>query len=165
MSRPRVRAATVYRLAAALALLALLGGGTYAWVLVRDCQAARAAQELALAKLRDNVAGLEAERDALVSELEAALLIGEQLSERVDGLQKDLEEARATRMEVRQIRGTADFPILRAMARGGDTLAEFAVREKTSEEIVRALNPWLGDDVSTLESWQTLWVPKPSKAE
>jgi hypothetical protein len=63
------------------------------------------------------------------------------------------------RLDVREGRGTADFPIQRAMAEAGDTVAGFAGREGTTEEIVRALNPWLGE-ATELDGFQTLWVPK-----
>ncbi len=161
MPSPSARAATVYKLAALLALVALAGGGYYGWTVLRDCQAVCSAQAEALVQARTRIAGLAAERDALATELETARSVGTDLSARVAQLQADLDEARSTRLDVREIRGTADFPILRAMARGGDTVAGFAAREQTTEAVVRSLNPWLADDVTTLESWQTLWVPKP----
>lgn len=143
------------------AVVALIGAGAYGWTVLSECRDARAAQAEALEKARVQIASQKAEHETLVAELEAALRIGERLSGKVDALQADLEEARSTRMEVREIRSTADFPILRAMARQGESVADFADREETTEAIVRALNPWLDDETEALESWQTLWVPKP----
>lgn len=158
MSRRSSRAVTLL----AAALVALIGAGAYyGWTVLSACRDARAAQAEALEKARVQIASRKAEHETLVAELEAALRIGERLSGKVDALQADLEEARSTRMEVREIRSTADFPILRAMARQGESVTDFADREGTTEPIVRALNPWLDDDTEALESWQTLWVPKP----
>lgn len=145
-------------LAPALALGA--GIGVYGWKVLQDREAAVADLRAERQDLSARLATVTAERDTLVAELEAALRIGEDLSLRVDALQADLAEARSTRLEVREVRGTADFPIERAMARGGDTVAAFAEREGTTEAVVRALNPWLGE-TATLDGFQTLWVPKP----
>lgn len=161
MSRRPSRAVTLFDAAVLVALVALIGGGVYGWTVLSDCHEARAAQADALERARVRIASQTAEHETLVAELEAALRIGERLSGQVDALEADLEEARATRLEVREVRGTADFPILRAMAREGESVAGFAEREQTTEAIVRALNPWLEDDAEALESWQTLWVPKP----
>ncbi|MBB4286804.1 hypothetical protein [Roseospira goensis] len=157
MPSPASRAAI---LIATLAVLTLAAGAAVAWQALadRDAHIARLATERQA--LRDQVAALEARRATLVSELEAALRIGERLSDRVDVLEADLAEARATQLEVREVRGTADFPIQRAMAQAGDTVAGFADREGTTAAMVRALNPWL-DGTETLDGFQTLWIPKP----
>lgn len=59
-----------------------------------------------------------------------------------------------------EVGGVVDFPVLRGMARKGDTLTTFAKREQTTPAILRALNPWLKDDSTPLQDRQTLWIPK-----
>ncbi|KAA5607603.1 hypothetical protein F1188_02260 [Roseospira marina] len=143
-----------------VAVAALVGVTAYAWTTVEDREAALADLRAERQALRSQVGALAEERDAVVRELEAALRIGEGLSARVDQLEADLAEANRTRLEVREVRGTADFPIQRAMAEAGDTVSAFAAREGTTDAVVRALNPWLGN-TTELDGWQTLWVPKP----
>jgi LysM repeat protein len=60
-----------------------------------------------------------------------------------------------------EVGGVVDFPVLRGMARPGDTVSSFAKREGTTVDILRALNPWLKDSQTTLQNRQTLWIPKP----
>ncbi|MQX37986.1 LysM peptidoglycan-binding domain-containing protein [Roseospira navarrensis] len=145
-----------------MAVLGLIGLGAYTVIALQDRDAALADLRAERQSLREQVGTLVGERDTLVTELEAALRIGERLSKRVDALEANLAEARETRLEVREVRGTADFPIQRAMARAGDTVAGFAAREGATEDVVRALNPWL-DGSTDLDAWQTLWVPKPGE--
>jgi len=142
-----------------LAILAFAGAGAYGWTTLQTHDAALADVRAERQALRENIEALTAERDTVVEQLEAALRIGEGLSARVDQLEAELAETKATRLEVREVRGTADFPIQRAMARAGDTVATFAAREGTTEPVVRAINPWLGD-AKDLDGWQTLWIPK-----
>jgi len=142
-----------------LATLAFAGAGAYGWTTLQTRDAALADFRAERQALREHIGTLTVERDAVVQELEAALRIGERLSAQVDQLEAELAEASATRLEVREVRGTADFPIQRAMARAGDTVATFAAREGATESVVRAINPWLGD-ANDLDGWQTLWIPK-----
>ena len=144
---------------AALSVTAAISVGGFAWVVISDRDAAIAEARDDLSQARARAESLQVERENLLLELEAALRIGERLSKRVDTLERDLMEARDTRLEVREVRGTADFPIERAMAEAGDTVAGFAAREGTTEAVVRALNPWL-EGAEALETFQTLWVPK-----
>jgi hypothetical protein len=144
---------------ATLSVTAAISVGGFAWVAINDRDATIAEARDDLSQARARMGALEVEQENLLLELEAALRIGERLSDRVDTLERDLAEARGTRLEVREIRGTADFPIQRAMADAGDTVAGFAAREGTTEAVVRALNPWL-EGTETLETFQTLWVPK-----
>jgi hypothetical protein len=58
------------------------------------------------------------------------------------------------------IDGPAEFPISRVLARAEDTVASLARREKTTSEVVLALNPWLGEERSLFEG-QAIWVPNP----
>jgi hypothetical protein len=143
----------------ALSVTAAILVGGLAWVVISDREATIAQARDDLSQARARAESLQVERENLLLELEAALRIGERLSKRVDTLERDLMEARDTRLEVREVRGTADFPIQRAMADAGDTVAGFAAREGTTEAVVRALNPWL-EGTETLETFQTLWVPK-----
>lgn len=156
-------ARTSCRLPWAVAVFAVAAAGVVAavaWTRMQERDAHIAALQGQVADLRGQLTSAESARDGVVDELEAALRIGERLSARVDALESDLAEAQQTRLDVREVRGTADFPILRAMARSGDTVAAFAAREGTTEAVVRALNPWL-DGATDLDGWQTLWIPKP----
>jgi len=143
----------------AVAVAAAVGAGGYAWMAVAERATALQDMRTEQARWQQRQRSLETERENLLLELEAALRIGERLSDRVDTLERDLAEARATRLDVREIRSPAEFPIERAMAEAGDTVSGFAAREGTTEAVVRALNPWL-KDAETLEAFQTLWVPK-----
>lgn len=58
------------------------------------------------------------------------------------------------------IDGPAEFPISRVLARAEDTVSSLAQREKTTSEVVLALNPWLGEERKLLEG-QAIWVPSP----
>lgn len=151
---------TLSWLGALVVVVALGVGGAISWHAVNVRNVRLEALGADLAKARTDIQALTDQRDTALEELDAALRINARLSARVDALGNDLAQARQTRLEVREIRGTADFPIQRAMAREGDTVVGFARREGTTEAVVRALNPWL-DGTETLESWQTLWVPKP----
>lgn len=59
-----------------------------------------------------------------------------------------------------EVRGMADFPVLRGMARQGDTVDSFARREGTTPDIILALNPWLRDQRQAMADYQTVWIPK-----
>lgn len=61
-----------------------------------------------------------------------------------------------------EIRGMADFPVLRGMSRRGDTVETFAKREGTTAEVILALNPWLRKRKKPLVDYQTVWIPRPA---
>jgi LysM repeat protein len=92
---------------------------------------------------------LKAENDALQSQVTAQQAQITELTQRLDSTYTAVE-----------VGGVVDFPVLRGMARKGDTLASFAKRESTTPAILRALNPWLKDDSTPLQDRQTLWIPK-----
>lgn len=104
-------------------------------------------------ELKAKLAALQNERDGLTRRLDA-------MEADLAAVTRDLEAALAPQ----EIASSADFPILRAMARRGDTVATFAAREGTTEAVVRALNPWLGEDAGLLFG-QRLWVPRPPGGE
>lgn len=59
-----------------------------------------------------------------------------------------------------EVRGMADFPVLRGMARQGDTVESFARREGTTADIILTLNPWLRGRRQVMADYQTVWIPK-----
>lgn len=61
-----------------------------------------------------------------------------------------------------EIRGMADFPVLRGMSRRGDTVKTFAKREGTTPEVILALNPWLRKRKKPMVDYQTVWIPRPA---
>jgi|GEM_PF-2882882 len=172
MARRRVnrnRALSVRGVAMPLAALAVVG--LAGLVLFQAQTVADLRGTLAQVRAEAQVEAERADRLAdengdLARHLEDALSLSETIQARADSMERELArsraetaEARETQLEVREVRGTADFPIERAMAEAGDTVEGFAVREGTTEAVVRALNPWL-DGTETLSAWQTLWIPK-----
>lgn len=98
---------------------------------------------------RREAESLDAENQELTFRIEE--LLGE-----VRTLASRLEEGYAPV----EVGGPVDFPIMRAMARPGDTVAVLAAREGTTPDVVRALNPWLPGVQAKLQDRQALWVPK-----
>jgi hypothetical protein len=82
-----------------------------------------------------------------------------QLAERDDKV-KDLTQQLDSTYTAVEVGGAVDFPILRGMARPGDTVSTFAAREGAAVDCVRALNPWLKDSQTALQNRQALWIPK-----
>ena len=87
------------------------------------------------------------------------------IAERVEilntGLKKrifEMEEEIQTLQRPVPVSGPASFPISRVLARRNDTVAGLAQREKTTADIVYALNPWLGESKG-LVAGQALWIP------
>lgn len=90
-----------------------------------------------------------AEKDALAAQVETLTRQVASLKTQLDGTYAAVE-----------VGGPVDFPVLRGMARPGDTVKRFAEREGTTPTVVRALNPWLKDDQTALKNRQALWIPK-----
>jgi Tfp pilus assembly protein PilX len=63
-------------------------------------------------------------------------------------------------MQPQSVAGPAQFPISRVLARENDTVSGLAKREKTTAEVVYALNPWLKGKTS-LVAGQAIWIPTP----
>jgi len=161
-------------LQAGVILVALGAGATVIWgqhqdlVKFRDALTAAHDQVSDLTRQLDGLAtengALAMENADLARHLEDTLSLSEAIQARADAAERDLRDARADAsdpppLEVREVRSSADFPIERAMAKDGDTVAGFAEREGSTEAVVRALNPWL-EDTRFLSARQTLWVPK-----
>lgn len=85
------------------------------------------------------------------------------LAKQIEQLQLDLEKSTqqldSTYVAV-EVGGAVDFPILRGMAREGDTLKSFSTREGVAPDVLKALNPWVTDTV-VFKNRQILWMPKP----
>ncbi len=100
-------------------------------------------------------ADLAAEMDDLRAEKAVA-------DEALAATQKTLKDVRRNvteEMVPREVNSTADFPIERGMAKNDESVADFAKREGTSVEVLKALNPWL-DPKQPLKRFQALWLPK-----
>ncbi|MGB0694024.1 MAG: LysM peptidoglycan-binding domain-containing protein [Rhodospirillaceae bacterium] len=105
---------------------------------------------------------IQAEQDRLRGEVEAGLNRIAELEAALESANQDREDLQTDMDEFmvpREIGSPADFPIERAMAKPGETLADFATREGTTEEVLRALNPWLDGHSGGLKKFQTLWIP------
>jgi len=101
-----------------------------------------------------------------------ALLEQEQVSLKLDIIDKQREngklksqltkrEDEINRLQQPQaIQGPAQFPIARVLARSDDTVEKLSNREKTSPEVVFALNSWLQGTHQLIEG-QAIWVPVP----
>lgn len=110
--------------------------------------------------------------DALTGQQIAAQREAQRLDEENQSLATQMEQLQQELGSARQqldktysaveVGGAVDFPVLRGMARSGDTLKSFAAREGVSVEVIRALNPWLKSDQMALENRQTIWLPKPA---
>ncbi|ABC22532.1 hypothetical protein F11_08920 [Rhodospirillum rubrum F11] len=113
--------------------------------------------------------------DYLLADVERLRQSSSRLAEENSQLARDLEtlradlasekQARAAQqttieesMVPREIGSKADFPVERGMARPGESVSDFAKREKTSVSVLKALNPWL-DEAKPLQHYQTLWLP------
>lgn len=77
------------------------------------------------------------------------------------GLKKrifEMEEEIQTLQRPVAVSGPASFPISRVLARRNDTVVGLAQREKTTADIIYALNSWLGENKG-LVAGQALWIP------
>lgn len=76
-------------------------------------------------------------------------------------IQSDKADVEAELNEIQQpqvVSGPANFPISRVLAQRGDTVAALAARQKTTPEVVYALNPWL-NGADDLKVGQAIWIP------
>lgn len=117
-------------------------------------------------------------RQSLIETLTAQQIAAQRDAQRLDeesqGLAKQIEQLQVELGNSRrqldstyaavEVGGAVDFPVLRGMARPGDTLKSFAAREGVSVEVIRALNPWIKSDQMTLTDRQTIWIPKSAPA-
>ncbi|WP_155976152.1 hypothetical protein [Novispirillum itersonii] len=131
-------------------LTVLIGGGTKVALDLRDRNARITALEAELDQARQQIAAAE------VSLSERATQLAVTEKEKAD-LAKKLDNSYAAV----PVGGRVDFPIMRGMAREGDTVATFAKREGTTPDVVIALNPWLkGQKGGQLADRASLWIPK-----
>lgn len=75
--------------------------------------------------------------------------------------QSDKADVEAELNEIQQpqaVSGPANFPISRVLAQRSDTVAGLAARQKTTPEVVYALNPWL-NGAGDLKVGQAIWIP------
>lgn len=150
LSSPRMARGTRLLMISLFAtLIVLIGGGTKVALDLRDRNARITALEAELEQTRQQLAATEAS----LSERTTHLAVTEK--EKAD-LTKKLD---ASYMAV-SVGGRVDFPVLRGMARGGDTVATFAKREGTTPDVVIALNPWLKAHKGPLADRASLWIPK-----
>lgn len=145
-------------------VLCVVPGAAAVWmaqqVAARDARIAVLAPELERLRALERV--FDDERTVLMDQL--VLVEQERDRARADLAHErtrlaDLEREVVETMVPREILSAADFPVERAMARGGETLEAFALRERTTVPVLTALNPWLKTG-STLSAYQTLWVPR-----
>lgn len=130
-------------------LIVLIGGGTKVALDLRDRNARITALEAELEQTRQRLAATEVS----LSERSTQLAVTEK--EKAD-LTKKLDASYAAV----SVGGRVDFPVLRGMAREGDTVATFAKREGTTPDVVLALNPWLKGHKGALADRASLWIPK-----
>lgn len=152
MSRPN-RGPWPYVCLALLLVLGALTTGAGIMLESRDqvirTMAARAEQmRRQTLDLAEEVDRLDDENATLAREVEGQL-------ETIARLKADLDDS----MAPEPVGSPADFPILRGMARQGDTVASFARREKTTPDVLLALNPWL-IEADRLDHRQLIWIPK-----
>lgn len=107
-----------------------------------------------LTLLEEESAALARDNAALHKSLDAAQSRAATVAEEKAALEREVMET----MVPREVSSSADFPVERGMARSGERLADFAARENTSVEVLKALNPWL-DDAAPMKAFQTLWLP------
>lgn len=80
---------------------------------------------------------------------------------RLSATQADKADVEAELDEIQQpqaVSGPANFPISRVLAQRGDTVAALAARQKTTPEVIHALNPWL-NGARDLKVGQAIWIP------
>lgn len=120
--------------------------------------------------LRDALREQKAAQDAMIARnIEASARIME-LEQQVAELEARVHELADYNANLNQrldatyapteVRGMADFPVLRGMARHGDTVESFARREGTNPDVILALNPWLRGRREPMIDYQTVWIPK-----
>jgi len=98
--------------------------------------------------LQSNISVLESQNSLLRSENAAAAY-------QLEAITQELE----INKKPRRIRSPVDFPIMRVMAKPGDTVETLAEREGSTIEVLRALNPWLENE-GELVAGQMFWLPK-----
>lgn len=130
-------------------LAVLLGGGAKLMTDLKDRDARLSVLTEELERSRQQLAAQE----VALSERTTALAVTEQekaaLTQKLDSTYAAVD-----------VGGRVDFPVLRGMARGGDTVAVFAKREGTTPDVVMALNPWLKTHKGPLADRASLWIPK-----
>lgn len=68
-------------------------------------------------------------------------------------------EAELTELQKPQaVSGPANFPISRVLAQRNDTVIALAKRQRTTPDVIYALNPWLGGE-GALTVGQAIWIP------
>jgi hypothetical protein len=82
----------------------------------------------------------------------------ESLNAALEGRIFDMEEEIRTLHQPVAVSGPASFPISRVLARSNDTVVGLAQREKTTADVIYALNSWLGES-KDLVAGQALWIP------
>ncbi|SDG42062.1 LysM peptidoglycan-binding domain-containing protein [Roseospirillum parvum] len=139
-----------------LALLLLLGGlAAGAGVMLEARDEVIRAMATRAEEMRQRTADLKAEVDRLADENARLAREVETHLATIASLNADLDDSFAPE----PVGSPVDFPILRGMARQGDTVAAFARREKTTPDVLIALNPWLVE-TDHLEHRQLIWIPK-----
>ncbi|GEO81770.1 LysM peptidoglycan-binding domain-containing protein [Pararhodospirillum oryzae] len=108
-------------------------------------------------RLRAALALAEEDGASLARRLEDAEQGRERALADLATLQRTVDET----MVPREVGGSADLPVERAMSRQGETLAAFAARENTTVAVLKALNPW-ADETRVLQAYQLFWLPKPA---
>ena len=98
-----------------------------------------------------------------VMQQQETILVWKSLHANLEVQNADLKRRLDSTFVASEVRGMADFPVLRGMSRRGDTVASFAKREGTTPEVVLALNPWLKKRKKPLVDYQTVWIPRPDK--
>lgn len=146
-----------WKVGTAVAVVFALMGGLLFLVMQQNDAALEASTDR-LIQAQEQITALEAENQALAQHIEALLQeVGDQ-GGTIESLRRDLDNS----FQPQEIGSPVDFPIVRGMARAGDTLSAFAQREKTTPEVLRALNPWLpAGGNPALENRQILWIPRP----
>jgi len=98
--------------------------------------------------LQSNIIVLEDQNSLLRTEKEAAAYQLESIAQELEINKKPI-----------RIRSPVDFPIMRVMAKPGDTAEILAKREGSTIEVLRALNPWLENEEKLIVG-QMFWLPK-----
>lgn len=107
-----------------------------------------------IGNLEDTIENLETFQIALQEQTEEAGELNRSLQERVAFLEGEIQ----TLQKPQSVGGPASFPISRVLARRNDTVLGLAQREKTTVDIIYALNSWLGES-KELVAGQALWIP------
>ena len=109
-------------------------------------------------------------QDAVVADLkkqiahqQEIILVWKSLHANLETQNADLKRRLDGTFAASEVRGMADFPVLRGMSRHGDTVESFAKREGTTPEVILALNPWLKKRKKPMVDYQTVWIPRREK--